>query len=492
MKKTALALAWGLVLSVPPVSADEPKVDYKPLSIGAVHEFGQLGKGQYGLGPTQSAEIYEMDWFDHFGAFVTKEAVVEDRLHLFGGLGGIFQFRKPEKILPGFYGTQRKAFYIGPTKAMAEYWFGDEEKPWLKLGTGTFMYKYNPDAKNLGEYLFRSGAYPTTTITGGYLFVNSAAANVQGFKGSFDLGSFKADLLMSTETSFAPLYDWSLAGIVSYSVAGGLLDLGAGVNFKGLIPVKPSRSTKEVDNNGYFTYNGKDYVTNTDRYELAASYYNGKNTAADSAKAAPYTADLDVVKMVDTMTVGKPAIHYFTSSGTLLMGRASLDFKKLFGSELFAPEDLKLYTEVAVLGVKNYPVYYQKISERMPIMVGFNVPTFKLLDLFAVQVEQMKSPWLNNLSQVGNNGLPLPFFPSAQDTVVSKTDYNDLATKDDLKWSILLQKKLGANVTLSGQVANDHLRLVSASYYYGPQFDHNEITVSKDHWYWMMQLGWGI
>jgi hypothetical protein len=174
------------------------------------------------------------------------------------------------------------------------------------------------------------------------------------------------------------------------------------------------------------------------------------------------------------------------------MGRASLDIKKLFGSDAFGPSDLKLYSEVAVLGIKNYPIFYDKLSERMPIMVGFNVPTFRFLDLFAIQVEQYKSRWLNNTAQIANGAIPLPVFPANGDSVASKDEWNDLATKDDLKWTVLVQKKLGNFITLSGQVANDHLRLVSARYFYGPQFDHNEVTVSKDHWYWMTQISWGI
>jgi hypothetical protein len=125
-------------------------------------------------------------------------------------------------------------------------------------------------------------------------------------------------------------------------------------------------------------------------------------------------------------------------------------------------------------------------------MFGINLPGFHLLDLISVQVEQFKSPWLNNTSQIANDAIPLPIFPIASDTIASKKDWNDLATKDDLKWSILIQKKLGSYITFSAQAANDHMRMVSSRYFYGPQYDHNEVTVSKDHWYWMTQLSWGI
>ncbi len=495
MKKSPIAFAAYIGLAaIAAFAEDEPKIESKPLAIGALQEFGQLGKGIYKIGPGQVGEVWTYDWIDHFGAFLTKEAVINDRLFLTGGLGGVFEFRKPEQVNPGFYGSQRKGFFIGPTKAMADYHFGEPADPEITLGAGMFMYKYNGDANNLGEYLYRSGAYPAYTVTGGYVLVNSAAANLQGLKSSFHFGDFRADLLLTTETNLAPLYDWSVGAIASYSIAGGLLDLGAGVNFKRLIQVKPSRTSPHDPTNGYFKVGGKGYSTNLNYYDYQVQFYNKKKTAPDSVKAAVFQAQYDLVDslMDPARTPAPPKVEYYTNAGILGMARASLDLKKLFQSDMFGPQDLKLYTEVAILGFKNYPVFYEKISERMPMMFGINLPGFHFLDLISVQVEQYKSPWLNNTSQIANDAIPLPIFPTASDTVASKKDWNDLATKDDLKWSILVQKKIGSYITFSAQAANDHMRMVSSRYFYGPQFDHNEVTVSKSDWYWMTQLSWGI
>ncbi|MDB5102980.1 MAG: hypothetical protein JWP91_669 [Fibrobacteres bacterium] len=495
MKKSTIALAGLFSVAAAVASAeDAPKVVYKPLAIGALQEFGQLGRGIYKTGPTQPGEVWTYDWIDHFGAFLTKEAVVNDRLFLTGGIGGIFQFRKPEVVDAGFPGSQHKGFFLGPTKAMADYHFGDPENPKVTLGAGMFMYKYNDDASDLGEYLYRSGAYPNYTVTGGYLLVNSAAANLQGLKSSLHFGNFKADLLLTTETSLAPLYDWSLGAIAGYSIAGGLLDLGAGVNFKRLIQVKPSRTSPHTDANGYLSVGGKYYSTNLNYYDNQSDFYTQKGTAEGTAKAAEIQAQRDMIdSLLDpNRTPIRPEMNYYTSAGIIMMAKASLDFKKLFASDLFGPQDLKLYTEAALLGLKDYPVFYTKKSERMPIMVGFNFPGFHFLDLISVQAEQFKSPWLNNTAQIANQAIPLPHFPIKSDLVASEKEWNDLATKDDLKWSILVQKKIGGYITWSAQAANDHMRLVSSRYYYGPQYDHNEITVSKKDWYWMTQLSWGI
>lgn len=493
MNKISIALSCVLGLMAAAVADDEPKVDRKPFHIGALHEFGQLGKGIFKVGTQGNAETLELEWIDHFGAFLTQEAVINDRLALSAGLGGVFQYRKPERVQPDFYGTQRGEFFIGPTKADAVYSFGDIENPWLRVGTGMYGYKYNPQAYDLGEYLFRTLPYPTVINTGGYVLVGSAAANLEGFKAHLSLGDFKADAFFITETGLAPLYDWSLAALASYSVADGLLEIGAGVNFKRLIQVNPSRTARELKQNGYFEYGGKAYTTGIDYYSRAEDWYL---THGDSVTAATYAADRAVV--VDTVAARRaanlpvPDTSYYTAAGTLLMGRFTFDPKKLFDGGIFGPEDLKLYGEVALLGVKDYPVFYTKKSERMPMMIGFNLPGFNLLDLIAVQVEQFKSPFLNNTAQVAKRGINIPHFPISSDSLLSKDAYNDMATKDDFKWSVLIQKKIGRHITISGQAANDHLKLVSSRYFYGPQFDHNEVTVSKDHWYWMMQVGWGI
>ncbi|MDQ3001317.1 MAG: hypothetical protein M3Y08_08660 [Fibrobacterota bacterium] len=495
MNKIALALTCGIGLLAAPLCAeDAPKIEYKPLSIAALHEFGQLKKGIYHIGSGSVGEVWTNDWIDHFGAFVTKEAIVNERLFLSGGLGGVFQFRKPELLSPDFTGSQRRNFFMGPTRAVAEYHFGDPTNPYLTLGSGMFMYKYNQDANDLGEYLYRSGAYPAYTVTGGYVLVNSAAANVQGAKASLNFGNFKADFLITTETNLAPFYDWSIGGIGSYSIADGLLDLGAGVNFKRLFPVKQTRTSRPTLTNSYFTLGGQDYTTKTDYYSHQVEFYNNKKNHVDSVKAAALKVLLDTVNAVisPSRMDNKPEILHYTNAGILLMGRASLDLKKIMSSDLFGPQDLKLYSEIAVLGLKNYPVFYTKVTERMPIMFGFNLPTFRWLDLLSVQGEVLKSPWLNNTAQIGNSASPTPALPQAFDRVASKNEWNDLATKDDWKWSILAKKKIGNYITISGQAANDHMRMVSSRYFYGPQYDHNEVTVSSDHWYWMTQVSWGI
>ncbi len=505
-KATIAACSISLLLTLSTRAEEEPKVEAQPLHIGALQEFGYIVDGTY-LAGTEKSRFVHQDWVDHFGAFITKDVTVEDRLHLSAGLGGVFQFRKPETVGLGFAFHQRKAFFMGPTKAEAVYDIGETGKPWLQLGAGMFGYKYNPQAANLGEYLFRSGAYPTYNYTGGYVIANSAGTALEGFKALFRKGDFKGDLMLFTETGLAPMYDWSLAGVAAYSIADGLLDVGAGFNLQRLIPVRPSRTANPAFGNSYFDVNGETFVGQKEFYGNPARFYaaradslTARDPVANAAKIADYraravshAAKAAIVDSIQTLDdSARPALKHYSASAILLMARATLDVKKLFPSDVFGAEDLKMFAEVDVQSVQNHPVYYENITDRMPIMFGINLPGFKFLDLIAVQGEYLHSPWLNNTFQRGRNAFNTPYLPDPLDANLSKDDYNDAAAKDDFKWTVQLKKNLGGNVSLWAQAASDHLRMPSSFYFYGPQFDHNEVTALDNQWYWMAQISWGI
>ncbi len=495
---------------------DNPKVQHNPLQIGALTEMGVVDKGVYNasLGP-KGAEEVNGEWIDHFAVFLNSESVVNDRLHVSAGLGGVFQFRKPEMPGLGFSASQRKGFFIGPSRTEAVYHFGDLDQPWLKIGMGMFPYKYNPEAANLGEYLFRSTAYPTTLSTGGYVVVGSAGAQLQGFKSNIQIGNLKADLFLTTETAIAPLYDWSLAGIMDYNLGDGLLHLGAGVNCQHLLQVRPGRTAPRYNENSYFKYNEVYYSGSKEFYDFKSSF---SKKLADTLAKKTFTIKADSIAnaqrilalrnlashldssrvLVDSLlndSLAKPklGIKYFSASGVVVMGRATLDLKKLWSSEILGPDDLKLFGEVNLLGTHNYPIFYENRSDRVSTMLGFNFPGFRIFDLISLQVEYFKSPGLNNFYQRSNtSGGNIPIIPRDDDTVLSKNNYNDAADKDNFKWSVLLKKTFMKKLTFSSQLASDHLRLTNSSYYFGPQYDFNEITAFKDHWYWISQISWGI
>lgn len=191
----------------------------------------------------------------------------------------------------------------------------------------------------------------------------------------------------------------------------------------------------------------------------------------------------------------RPGLNHYTTRATLLMARATLDPKKLLPADAgFGREDLKVFAEVGVLGVKDHPVFYENITDRMPVMIGANLPAFGILDLLTVQAEYFNSPWLNNTYSIatgdGKRVFNTPYLPASDDAVLAPRVYEGLR-RDDWKWSVLAQKRIG-RLTLSAQAARDHLRLPSSAFFFGPQFDPNEVTTFTNSWHWSTQVSWGL
>jgi hypothetical protein len=376
-----------------------------------------------------------------------------------------------------------------------------------------FPYQYNPDANNLGEYLFRAGPYPTFIMTGGnggLTAIGDQFTVLEGFRANAHTSNLNLDVILATETGLPPLYDWSLALVAGYKVADGLLDLGAGVNFKRLIQVDKKKTTVEALENSYFKRNGTWYSGEARYYKNPGDFLatladstRAKGTAQDSVLADQYAAkSTALLAIADSLVKGGPWVDattgkvndakYYTPAGTMVMARASVDFKKLFDSDLFSKEDLRLYGEIAILGIENYPVYYEKITDRMPMMAGFNLPTFHLLDLLSVQFEYYNSPNLNNTYTVGEHNWSIPYIPENGTAVFSDKAFNDLTKKDNYAWSILLRRKIMAGLTLNGQIARDHMRVIGTDWFYGSRFQPDEVLHKSSSWYWMFQLGWNI
>jgi hypothetical protein len=154
---------------------------------------------------------------------------------------------------------------------------------------------------------------------------------------------------------------------------------------------------------------------------------------------------------------------------------------------------LRLYGEATILGLTDYPknflggVSYDSILERIPLMVGFNVPTFKLLDALSVEVEYFKSPFPNDVGALTNYGLPIPGPVNA----TGATNYwgNTEYQNDHLKWSIHVSKTIASNYTIMAQVASDHLRPLAVN---DQNVDFEEIFHNTNQWYYMLKITAGF
>jgi hypothetical protein len=353
-------------------------------------------------------------------------------------------------------------FYVH--RADAEYFFGNSDNFKGEINVGYFPYKYDPEVKNLGEYMFRSGTYPGWLVTN----FDWTTARLAGVRFGSDL--FKIwhnDFLATSETAMFPYYDVSLSWLSSIKPFGKLLDIGAGVDLARIFPVNSAYTTPRT------AINLKQIKTTP-------------TVVPDTVNGVPGTR-------IDTTADSL----YYTYSGTKLMGRFAFDFKELLPgsiSQVFGENDAKLYSEVCVLGLENQGVndpahgivaYYDKLWQRIPIMFGFNVPTFKILDVLSLEAEYYRSPYPDDF------GNQLRWSSPTQGCPVPSTGIGDYATnlsnvyqRNFWKWSVYASKTFNKHFMLIVQAARDHSRTSSS---YSLYADGEECFVKPDQWYWAVK-----
>ncbi len=437
------AFAATCVCSLPLLSIAEVKVERSPLEIGTYIDIGQVVNG--GIADPTNAISPDGAVLQRTAVYVNQETKVADRLSILVGVGGLFYYAFPENANNATSRTLR--FGPGVGQAAGIYRFGDVENPSWTVQFGYFPYKYNPDAKNLGEYLLRDGTYPGYEVTGtaGWSLMNSALYMASGVKlhGNFLDNKLAADLNFFIERDIEPNHDISPSLLLSYSPTE-MLSLGAGAEYAHLISFTPS------------VLKGRQYLIQ-----------------GDTVLDAP-TAPIDSGK-------------HFTFQGVKLMARASLNFGALLKNPWIGDNGLKFYGEAAVLGVQNFPVYYAKIMERMPIMVGLNLPSFNFFDILSVEFEYRKWGFLNSTGQLVDNNLPYWDITPAE--ISARTAEQNKAIKDqDKKWTIYAKKQIAQGISIYGQAASDWARGIDQN----NVLTKLAITQKPSQWYYLFRVEFGI
>jgi len=312
--------------------------------------------------------------------------------------------------------TLNKAFV---TEARLSYQRNDFAVAGDKLGLtfGGFVHNYNRDARNLGLYLLRGPVYPGVLMGGqGDYGTDTTRSNVLGARVSYAHHDFTHDLIFMNEKDLPPTFDWSVAYIGKYKFLGAV-EVGAGVNFYRALPSNPDLMQP-----------GK--LENAD-----PSTYDTTGTGAGG----------------DTL--------FYSHQGIKLMGMFNVDLKRWLGTSSMSPRDFRLYGEAAIIGVQDQGSYYDDIGKRIPVMMGFNVPTFGVLDLLALEVEWYGSPYKNDLAKIGNpNSIVADWTTQIRDVPSPAPVTHADSTRDDWKWSLTAEKTVRKHVQLTAQVANDHFR----------------------------------
>ena len=386
LKMSLFITALFFIMQAAMAEENESTIKITPSGF-AYYQLGQIES----MTPDDGTLLDKM--FDqHFNGRLTLEAVINQKLRIVVGgeaeLGSTGTHDLAQKITP---------FILKEAQGVYSFFQPDNSVIQLSLTAGYFPFKYNPESSNLGEYLFRSGAYPGYVITD----FDFAKARLMGLNVSSTLfENLHLNMLFTSEYREPPFFDYSLSFLAGYKLPNKILDFGVGIDFNRLIPIDPSKTT---DHSNVIVENGKDVIENGDTL-------------------------------------------FYTKIGTKVMGRLTFDPKPLLPfAELLSPSDFKLYGEFAILGLKNYGTYYPNIYQRIPVMVGFNVPCFKTIDLVSVEFEYY-----------GQNPAYIANMPKAASTVIPD-DYSG-QIRSFFKWSIYGVKTITKGLAVKGLIGRDHFR----------------------------------
>ena len=335
----------------------------------------------------------------------------------------------------------------------------------LEVAAGLMPYKYNPEVRELGEFLFRSGTYPLY-LTGEF---DRPFARLTGLRGSFNYGNealgAKMDVLVLTERETRPFWDVSIAAVASAHFFK-MIDVGAGVDFAHVIPMDSRLTTPQANVNSYI-------LDSTEVIDSAS----GQPTGAWNYKYG-----------------------YYSFKGTKLMLRATIDpFGMIRGkestlSDIVGKNGGKIYAEGAIIGLENYPANlsispvsnpygYDKLKEKIPFMAGINIPFWKILDVCALEFEYFPSPNPNSAISIIKDGYPLPFYAFNNREEGYDTGSGN-AYVPRWYWSVYLKKQIVKNFSVVAQVGRDHIRWEMPLIYQTSNYDYEDAMVKPDEWGW--------
>ena len=428
-------------LTAPAVAGiDELKLDF--------HGAGwlQTGRIENSFALPSAGNDYEKNWVGQSGGLILAHSQIDEHWDAGIGLGTVLvqlargsvgQANKWYPFWVSWVDEARFTYSLNPSDAENNF----------KLTIGSFHYGYSQDSKNLGLYLLHGYVYPGGIVSG-FTGPLGVFQSVNGANASIKRGGFTNDFIVQVETEDKPLFDISVADIASIKFGKGI-ELGGGVNFYRVLPTKNKVTSPDFgcssDDMGTYAKS----ATDNPCYIITAK--DSAGNAIDSALAS--------------------------LSGIKLMGRLRIDPKAFLGMSegtLFGKDDFVIYSELAVLGVKNYPRFYDKIDKRIPVMFGINLPGMNYLNA-SVEVEYYASMLSSDIIGA-RSGSPIPV----------NDDPRVNPKRDDWKWSFNASTVLGGHIAVMGQVANDHLRM-------GGNHDEDtgiEAMRTPEDWYWTTKIAY--
>lgn len=342
----------------------------------------------------------------------------------------------------------------------------------LDFSFGIIPFKYNSEARNLGEYLFRSLCYP------GIIFnsFDFAVARLSGLRLNYrqhtSLVDLTADAFVLSEREIRPFGDISFAGVIGLDFKK-IIDFGLGVEFFHAISV-----------NSNFTTPTTALAGNTTLYAVSGPIYDSLGAIS-----------------------GYHDSSFYTFRGTKLMAHATIDplfflrdsdFGRLLG------EGGKIFGELDILGLKNYPrndslllpdggishglnpYGYDTLINKMPITFGINIPVPFLFDVCALEFEYYQMRYPNNYTNVFDYNRPLPYSYFTDMSIIGYPQ-NTYSEADNWKWSIYIKKNITKNIHIVAQAARDHQRWSVPGFVWDKYSDWEDICTRPVNWIWNLK-----
>jgi hypothetical protein len=435
-----MGCALSVTLAVNALSDTDEDMVITPKGYGAF-EIGQIGHGYYfvvgALGNDEINHIWQQRAFSNLGLTAKYKDILE--IDLVGE--GMMAFSTPQiGTLPTTM-QARQFYYIKSANALIS--LGNTGSYTGKIQVGYFPYKYNKDVRNLGEYLLRSLPYPIII----YSDFDYPQVNLLGFRFNFQMLNrfFSNDLILHSETVTIPVQNWSITDIFE-------------VNFRDIISV----------GGGISLYHW-------------LSAYQGDNIQG-SADAIYYFQNLpdDERQRIDT------SISFKSEK---LMARLSINTqtvaKLLFdlSTNIFSENDGLIYGEFDLLGVRNYPIYYENMKDRIIWTFGFNLPTFKILDLFNFEFEYCANG--SSFSDANLFADKPSLKPEPMGTITDPNTGNKVQLVRN-KWrrSLYLKKSLfNDHFSIIVQIARDHKK-INFNYFEKKYMSFQETLPTNKDWWW--------
>jgi hypothetical protein len=401
----------------------------------------------------------------------------------------------------------------------------------LRLSLGLMPYKYNPEVRNLGEFLFRSGTYPFFLVNNFNLPLQRLSGLRLNYKytaGTFDL---TFDQFILTERNFAPLNDISLASVVGIDLMK-MVSFGLGVDFDRIITLnsnlttpKQAKYVKTPGDTGLYTFKGTKVMARTtvDPFSMMrnrnASFVNellgnegGKIygevaviglkdypvshemiDGADSINLWGYTRIQErMPAMFGIMSPTHPFITYglYPELAVILFEKSNLH-RFLFGDKMKPYVSLKLPKVKDKINISNhlvfgfFPAAVTLGGWALDKHLGSKMNWIKKigLDEVSYEMEYYPAPYPNDYYQAFmNQGLPIPTWISAYHN--DTTEYNQASYRNSpWYWSLYMKKQVIPHCSLFGQIARDHMRW-DVNLGNENNYDTEQIMAKTGQWAW--------